>query len=139
MNTEILHTTPRERFAYVETQTPTHAHNLIVGFSTDLNAHGRKPVPGHRTDVTTATLARRFPEILTGEMGLAFQLRAYRRISGIKVKTRGPWRLACLDLLGDLAQHLDPVLSRERAERLAQDAIPGVLPLLQAWLDQESA
>ncbi len=135
----ILFSTPRERFMHIETQTPTFSHNLITGFALDMNAHGRKPVPGHRTDVTTATLARRFPEVLTGGLGLAFQLRAYRRVAAIKAKTRGPWRLAALDLLGDLAQHLDPVISRERAERIAHDAIPDALPLLQAWLDGESA
>jgi hypothetical protein len=124
---------------HIETQTPTFSHNLISGFSYDLNAHGRKPVPGHRTDVTTATLARRFPEVLTGGLGLAFQLRAYRRVSGIKAKTRGPWRLATHDLLTDLAQHLDPVLGRARAERIAADAVPEVLPMLQAWLDSGAA
>ncbi len=139
MNTDILHATTRERMSHLETQTPTLAHNLTTGFAHDLNAYGRKPVPGHRTEVTTATLARRFPEVLAGGLGLAFQLRAYRRIAAIKAKTRGPWRLATLDLLGDLAQHLDPALQRERAERLAADAIPKALPLLQAWLDQESA
>ena len=138
MTASNLYTT-RDRMLAIETETPTLAHNLISGFALDLNAHGRKPLPGHRTDVTTATLARRFPEILTGELTLAFQLRAYRRIAGIRAKTRGPWRLAALDLLGDLAQHLDPVLSRERAERIAKDAIPEALPLLQAWLDTEAA
>lgn len=138
MTASNLYTT-RDRMTYIENHTPTHAHNLITGFVHDLNAHGRKAVPGHRTEVTTATLARRFPEILTGELGLAFQLRAYRRIAALKAKTRGPWRLAALDLLGDLAQHIDPVISRERAERIAQDAIPDALPLLQAWLDTEAA
>jgi hypothetical protein len=136
---EILYPTPRQRFDHLERNVPTLSHNLISGFALDLNAHGRKPAPGHRTDVTTATLARRFPEILTGELTLAFQLRAYRRISGIRAKTPGPWRLATLDLLGDLAQHLDPLLSRDRAERIAKDAIPEALPLLQAWLDTEAA
>ncbi len=137
--TEILFSTPRERFCHLEDSVPTLAHNLTSGFALDMNAHGRKPVPGHRTEVTTATLARRFPEVLTGGLGLAFQLRAYRRVAAIRAKTRGPWRLAALDLLGDLAQHLDPVISRDRAERIAHDAIPDALPMLQAWLDGESA
>lgn len=138
MNTEILHATPRERFTHLENNLPTLAHNLTTGFVHDLNAHGRKPSPGHRTDVTPSVLADRFPEVLTGGLGLGFQLRAYRRIAGLRAKTRGPWRLACLDLLGDLAQHLDPKLQRDRAERIAADVIPDALPLLQNWLDTES-
>jgi predicted P-loop ATPase/GTPase len=137
--TDILFSTPRERMIHLEEQTPTLAHNLISGFALDLNAHGRKPIPGHRTHVTTATLIRRFPEVLTGGLGLAFQLRAYRRVAAIRAKTRGPWRLAAHDLLGDLAQHLDPALQRDRAERIAADAIHDALPLLQAWLDSEAA
>lgn len=131
--------TTRDRMANIETQTPTLAHNLTTGFVQDLNAHGRKHTPGHRTDVTPSVLADRFPEVLTGGLGLGFQLRAYRRIAGIRAKTRGPWRQACLDLLGDLAQHLDPKIERARAERIATDAITPSLPLLQAWLDTESA
>lgn len=134
-----LYTTPRERFDYIQAHIPTLAQNLTTGFVHDLNAHGRKPSPGHRTDVTPSVLTDRFPEVLTGGLGLGFQLRAYRRIAGIKAKAKGPWRLACLDLLGDLAQHLDPKLQRDRAERIAADAIPEALPLLKGWLDSESA
>lgn len=138
MNIEPLHATPRERFDYLQQHTPTFAHNLITGVAHDLNAHGRKPSPGHRSDVTPSVLADRFPDLLTGGLGLAFQLRAYRRIAALKTQARGPWRLACLDLLGDLAQHLDPKLQRDRAERIARDAIADALPLLINWLDQES-
>lgn len=130
--------TTRDRMQAIETETPNHVAESLNEFRSTLNAHGRKHTPHHRTDVTPSVLGDRLAEVLTGGFGLGFQIAAYRRIAGIKAKTRGPWRLATLDILGDLAQHLDPKLQRERAERIAQDAIPESLPLLQAWLDLES-
>lgn len=138
MTTANLYTV-RNKMESFEKQTPSMVQNMTAELQQTLNPYGRKHLPGHRSEVTPSVLARRFPEVLAGGLGLPFQLRAYRRIAAIRAKTRGPWRAATLDLLGDLAQHLDPLLSRERAERTAKEAIPESLPLLQAWLEGESA
>jgi hypothetical protein len=137
--TEILHATPRERFDYLERHTPTLAHNLTTGFVRDLNSHGRATPPSHRTNITPARLAQALPELLTGGLGLGPQLHAFRRVSSLKTKSKGVWRNATHDLLTDLAQHLDPVLGRARAQRIAQDAVEQSLGLVSNWLDSEAA
>jgi hypothetical protein len=137
--TEILHSTPRERFNYLQEHTPTLAHNLTTGFAHDLNAFGRVQPPSHRTDITPARLTQALPELLTGGLGLGPQLHAFRRVASIKTKSKGVWRNATHDLLTDLAQHLDPVLSRARAQRIAQDAVEQTVGLVSNWLDTEAA
>ena len=132
-------TTPRERFDLIEQRTPTLANNQCALFASDLNAHGRPVVPGHRTEITPARLTQALPEMLTGSMGLAPQIHAYRRVSSIKTRAKGVWKKATQDILTDLAQCLDPVLTRARAQRIADDAADDAVPMLTNWLDGESA
>lgn len=138
MNTEILHATPRERFVHLENNLPTLASNLVNGHDKDLNVHGRLAVPGHRSEITPARLVQALPELLTGGLGLGPQLHAFRRVSSIKTKSKGVWKKATQDILADLAQHLDPVLTRARAQRIADDAVGETVSLVFNWLDTES-
>lgn len=131
--------TVRDQLLAHETETPNHAATVVEVFRHDLNANGRHQPRGWRTEVTASVLADRLPELLTGGFGLGPQLHAFRRVNPIKAKTPGPWNKATLDVLADLAQHLDRNLERSRAERIAQDAVPIVLPLVQNWLESESA
>jgi hypothetical protein len=70
-------------------------------------------------------------------MGLAPQLHAFRRVSSIKTRAKGVWKKATQDILTDLAQHLDPVLTRARAQRIADDAADDAVPMLTNWLDSQ--
>lgn len=131
--------TVRDQLLAHETKTPNHSAAVVDVFRHDLNPNGRHQPRGWRTEVTASLLADRLPELLTGGLGLGPQLHAYRRINPIKAKTPGPWKKATLDLLADLAQHIDRNLERSRAERIAQDAVPIALPSVQGWLDGEYA
>lgn len=134
--------TVRDKLQEHENLMPTETTKAIADFTLSLNANGRQTPAGHRSHINAQSLAYHFPLLLTGGMGLAAQLHAYRRIRNIKTAARGPWQLAAVSLLADVAQMQDSVLSRSRAERIANDALAlldcTVIPMLQQWLDGES-
>jgi hypothetical protein len=131
--------TIRDKMIAFEKSLPSSCKAAVDVYHQDLNAHGRFQPRAHRTDVTPSVLADRLPELLTGGLGLGAQIVAFRRINPIKAKTPGPWKAAARDVLTDLAQLLDPQLEHSRAKRIAEDAVVMALPLIQGWLDGESA
>lgn len=121
-----------------EQELPTHANKIVHEFELDLNAHGRKTPPGYRPTCTPTTMLVDLRGLLEGRYTIAGQLYAFRKVKNLKLAQRTKWRAIAESLLADCAQLEDPLVSRSRAERIAQKAdIKAAVQLLQQWVYAE--
>lgn len=120
-----------------ERETPQHTAAVVDQYDRSIDRH-RAPVRGHRTGVTPTQVLAAVRDITEGGRGLGAQIAAYRRIRALKSKAPGPWHKAAVAIGADAAQLLDPLLHRDRAERIAIDEAPAIAKHLRAWINEES-
>lgn len=123
-----------------EAECPEHCRAVVNQFEDELDSNGRRPLQGHRTPCTPTTAYVDLQFMLDGQYGLGAQLHAYRRIRNIKYGQRVKWSAAAVDLMATGCQIGDPQITRERAERIAQQAdVNKAAAMLKAWLFNEPA
>lgn len=107
----------------------------VSEFRKRLNPNGRTATKGHHCPLAPQQIYDALPKILFGEFGLAIQELSLRRVRAMRpVVQDSVWQDLVVQILADYIQMEDAVITRNRAERLAQSA---VTPPMLNWLREQ--